>query len=370
MSGLISLVLVMSSFFRDVPLAPPNSILGVSLECKKDPFNGKIDLTIGAYRDNNGVPHVLECVREAEKQIFEEKLDHEYLSQDGDQKFLEVSQKLMFGDDATVLRENRVYSIQGISGTGSLRLACDFIAACLKGRKCYYPSVTWPNHPTLLDSAGVPSATYRYLDNTGCALDFSGLIEDLSLCPEGSIILLHLCAHNPSGVDPTDEQWAEILRVVKERKLLPFFDNAYQGFVSGCPHKDSAPARAFADTGLEMIITSSFAKNFGLYGERIGALHMVMATQEDVPKVASQLRVLSRALWSTCPLHGGRIVARILSNPALKELWERECRGMAERLNSVRAKLHADLVRLNVKGTWNHVVAQRGTNLTSYNMAF
>jgi aspartate/tyrosine/aromatic aminotransferase len=198
------------------------------------------------------------------------------------------------------------------------------------------------------------------LDSSGCALDFAGLIEDLRGFPEGSIVLLHLCAHNPTGVDPTSEQWTQILDVIKERRLLPFFDNAYQGFVSGCPHVDSAPARAFAETGLEMIVACSFAKNFGLYGERIGALHVVTASPADVPKVASQLRVVSRALWSTCPLHGGRIVGRVLSDPALKTLWERECKAMAERLSGVREKLYHALVRLNVKGTWEHVIKQRG----------
>lgn len=350
----------MSSFFGQVTLAPPNSILGISLECKQDPCPEKIDLTVGAYRDETGEPYVLECVRAAEKFIFESRLDHEYLSQDGDSIFLQSSQRLMFGEEATVLKEGRVYSMQGISGTGSCRLGFDFLAAHLKGRRCYYPEVTWPNHPTMLQSSGVPLGTYRYLDSSGCALDFEGLMEDLRSFAEGSVILLHLCAHNPTGVDPTPVQWTQILAVLKERHLLPFFDNAYQGFVSGCPHEDSAPARAFAETGLEMIVACSFAKNFGLYGERIGALHVVTSTTSDIPKVASQLRVLSRALWSTCPLHGGRIVGRILSSPELKCLWEKECMAMAQRLNDVRVKLHEALVRLNVKGTWDHVIKQRG----------
>lgn len=267
----------------------------------------------------------------------------------------------MFGEDSPILRDGRIYSIQGLSGTGSLRLACDFISSFLPSSTVYYPDTTWPNHPTMLASAGVKkTATYRYLDSTGCALDFDGLVEDLSQCPEGSIILLHLCAHNPTGVDPTDEQWHRIIDIIKTRKLLPFFDNAYQGFVSGCPHKDALAARLFAETGLEMIIACSFAKNFGLYGDRVGVLHMVTADTAPVSSIASQLRVVSRALYSTCPTHGARIVARVLGDPALKTLWEQECKGMADRLSGIRGKLHAELLRLNVKGTWDHVVAQRG----------
>jgi len=202
--------------------------------------------------------------------------------------------------------------------------------------------------------------TYRYLDSTGCALDFKGLMEDLAACPPGSVVLFHLCAHNPTGVDPSDDQWKEIIDLVKNNALLPFFDNAYQGFVSGCPHKDSIPARVFAETGLEMMVTSSFAKNFGLYGDRIGALHVVASDPNHVPNIASQIRVISRSLWSTCPTHGARIVSRILKDPTLKSLWEVECKGMADRLNNVRAQLHNELTRLNVKGTWHHVTAQRG----------
>lgn len=321
----------------------------------------KIDLTIGAYRDNEGRPKVLDAVREAEKMIFNEALNHEYLPQDGEAKFLDVSQKLFFGEDSNVLHEKRAYSIQGLSGTGSLLLAFTFIKKFFPASsKIYIPSTTWGNHPSMCAAAGLDVMRYRYLDSTGCALDFDGLLADISACPEGSVILLHMCAHNPTGVDPSDDQWRQILDVIKSKKLLPFFDNAYQGFVSGDPNKDAMPARLFADTGLEMIAACSFAKNFGLYGERIGVLHMVSSTTENVPKLASQLRAISRSLYSTPPLHGARIVARVLSTPQLKSMWESECKGMADRLSGVRSQLHTKLLGKNVKGTWDHIVAQRG----------
>ena len=329
--------------------------------CKKDTHPDKIDLTVGAYRDNNGKPQVLNAIREAEKLIFEEKLNHEYLPQDGEAQFLEGSQRLFFGDDSKCLQENRVYSIQGISGTGSLTLGFAFIKKHFpEGTTVYIPSTTWANHVNMCNSNGLNTARYRYLDGSGCALDFDGLIEDLSACPEGSVILLHMCAHNPTGVDPSDEQWLKILDVIKSRKLLPFFDNAYQGFVSGDPTKDALPARLFASTGLEMMASCSFAKNFGLYGDRIGALHVVASKAENVPKLASQIRVISRVIYSTPPLHGARIVGKVIGSPSLYKMWEGECKGMADRITAARNKFYSGLVSNNVKGTWDHVIAQRG----------
>lgn len=162
-----------------------------------------------------------------------------------------------------------------------------------------------------------------------------GLITDLRSCPPRSIVLLHMCAHNPTGVDPSQDQWQQILEVVKERELFPLFDAAYQGFVSGSPDEDAYPVRLFVEAGVEMMVACSFAKNFGLYGDRIGALH-VFTRAENVPRVSSQLRVISRSLYSTCPLHGARIVSTILNDPERRNKWLAECKGMADRLSSVR----------------------------------
>lgn len=366
----------MASFFESIPLAPPNSILGVAAECKKDPNPLKINLTIGAYRDSNGNPVVLDCVREAERRIFEANYDHEYLSQDGLPEFLTLSQKLMFGDNSKLISEERVLTVQGLSGTGCLRLASEFIGTFLQEKTCYIPEVTWPNHPAILDACRVKQGTYRYLDSTGCNLDFEGLMEDLNSFPHGSIILFHNCAHNPTGVDPSNEQWLEILQVVLTRNFFPFFDNAYQGFVSGCVHRDAFAVRTFAEAGLEMVVACSFAKNFGLYGERVGALHFVVSAgaaesenhmqefscvkEKRLSCVASQLRVLSRGLYSTCPAHGARIVSTVLGDPTLKAAWEAECAGMAHRLRTVRELLYGALVFHAVKGDWIHVFKQRG----------
>lgn len=202
------------SFFSSIPAVPPNSILGLALECKNDSYSGKIDLTIGAYRDNNGQPFVLPVVRKAEEIIIGQNLDHEYLAQDGHPVFVKESQKLMFGSESVPLNENRIYSIQSISGTGSLRLGFDFIGQLMPDRGCIVPSVTWPNHPAILKACGIKTSTYRYLDSSGCRLDFQGMMEDINKTEDGNVILLHSCAHNPSGVDPSEEQWNIILEAV------------------------------------------------------------------------------------------------------------------------------------------------------------
>ena len=237
---------------------------------------------------------------------------------------------------------------------------------------CIYPSTTWANHEPMLAASRIPSSTYRYLDSSGCALDFEGMIEDLKAAPIHSIVLLHMCAHNPSGVDPSEDQWRHILSIVEERQLFPLFDAAYQGFVSGDPNIDAFPVRLFASSSSsakEMMVACSYAKNFGLYADRIGALHVTASSPEVFPKIASQLRVISRVLYSTCPVHGARIVATILNEEARKAQWLSECKAMADRLNGVRTSLYDSLVEFKVKGTWDHVRKQRGmfsyTGLTS-----
>lgn len=349
-----------SSAFINIPLEPPNSILGLALECKKDPFPHKIDLTIGAYRNEQGVSEVLHCVRDAERLLFEQKVDHEYLSQDGHTLFNSMSQQLLFGEESKVLQDKKVYSIQGLSGTGCLKLASDFIALHMPNKICYMPAITWQNHNSILKSSRVPQKTYRYLDKSMTKLDFDGMMDDISSAPTGSVILLHNCAHNPTGIDPTEDQWRQILKVCKQNYLLPFFDNAYQGFVSGSPAIDAFAVRLFADAGMEMIVACSYAKNFGLYGERVGCLHVVVSKSDLVSNIGSQFRAISRSLYSTCPANGARLVALILSTPSLRTAWEKQCRAMAERLSGIRQDLYNELVKNKVKGDWSHLKSQRG----------
>lgn len=351
----------MTSILNSLTPEPPNAVLGLAQECNADIFPDKINLTIGAYRGEDGKPYVLPCVREAEKAIFETKFNHEYLLQDGLTEFNLATQKLLLGSDSQLISSGRIYTIQSVAGTGALRLGTEFIKRVRPDVVIAIPNYTWQNHPTIVNAAGITLATYTYLDATATSFDYEGMLASLEQLPENAIILLHSCAHNPSGSDPTDEQWKGILSVMKRRNLFPFFDNAYQGFVSGDPDVDAFSVRLFAaDPDMEMIIACSFSKNFGLYGERVGALHIITRTTDQAETVATILRAVARCLYSTCPSYGSRIVSYILSDEERKNAWKRECAAMAHRLNDIRANLHAELVQHNVKGKWEHVRTQRG----------
>lgn len=349
-----------SSIFSEVKELPANIVLGLNAECVADMFPDKINLTIGAYRDETGNPVVLRSVREAETFIYQSKMDNEYLPQDGDPSFTHQAKLLLFGEEHKVIQEHRAHTIQGISGTGSLYIGFNFLKKNFPGVKCIIPNISWENHKTILEELGISYSTYRYADSTGLHLDFNGFLDDVRRADEGTVVLFHMCAHNPTGIDPSDEQWGELLQVVKDRKHIPFFDAAYQGFVTGNVDTDAYSARMFADAGCEMLVAQSFSKNFGLYGHRAGALHVVSRNGAYIPAVASQLRVVARALYSTCPAHGARIVAAVLSNPERKALWKSECLVMATRLSATRAALLEELIEQNVKGDWSHLSTQKG----------
>jgi len=326
------------------------------------PHQKKINLTIGAYRDDCGNPVVLDVVRDAESIIYNSKMDHEYLVQDGLAEFTKAAQELMFGESSQLIKDRKIYSIQSVAGTGSLRLALDFARRVLPNATAYIPDTTWPNHPVLLNAAQYKIGRYRYIDSTGVGFDFQGMYEDLKNCPENSIVLFHSCTHNPSGVDPNNDEWRQILEVVQSRKLFTIFDNAYQGFVSGDPNKDAFAVRLFADAGVELIACCSFSKNFGLYGERLGCVHAVTSDAKHTEVVCTVLRAMARALYSTCPSYGARIVATVLGDPERKKEWLKQCGEMATRLNQVRRSLYDALVARKVKGPceWKHIIQQRG----------
>eukprot|EP00605_Chrysophyceae_sp_TOSAG23-4_P001868 GSChrysophyteH1.ASY1.ANO1.2060.1 assembled CDS len=319
------------SHFSNVELAPPNNVLGLAQEAKADNYPQKIDLTIGAYRDEKGKPLVLPSVRRAEEQIQKAQVNHEYLHQDGLASFNSASQILLFGH-----------------GTGCLTLALKFIKEQISAdATVYLPSVTWANHAPLCAAAGLKTATYAYLDAAGVGLDFDSMLADISRVPEGSVLLLHAIAHNPTGVDPTTDEWDQVREVVKSRRLLVLFDNAYQGFVSGDPHADAYAVRSFANDGLEMFVACSYSKNFGLYGERAGCLHVVLADVQLCATVASQMRVISRSIYSTCPAFGALVVSTILNDPEMNAMWLDDTKMMATRIAEVREALYAKLVELN-----------------------
>jgi len=301
----------------------------------------------------------LKTVRKAEKLIAQDtSLNHEYQPIAGHDGYRVRARALLLGADSPAIKENRAVTVQTISGTGALSLGGDFLVKFWPKANVYLPDPTWPNHPQNFARSGVKN--YRYWDEKTRGLDFKGMIEDINNAPSGSIILLHACAHNPTGVDPTRDQWKKIAEVIKAKNHFTFFDSAYQGFATGDLDGDAWAIRHFVSQGLEMLIAQSFAKNFGLYDCRIGALTVVAEDAAKAAAALSQLEIIIRATYSNPPSHGARIVNTILSDPELTAEWREELSGMSGRIIQMRRLLFDELKRLGTPGDWTHITSQIG----------
>ena len=288
---------------------------------------------------------------------------HEYQAIPGHAAFLAASQELAFGSDIMSSIKDRLISVQSLSGTGACSLGFTFLKKFAPSKVLFLPNPTWVNHFGVAHHAGLETCTYRYLDlskPTTPMLDFDGMMEDLQQAPMGSTILLHMCAHNPTGVDPTLEQWDKIANVMKERHLIPFFDNAYQGFASGDLEGDAASLRMFINKGLNPLLACSFAKNMGLYGERIGAFHVVTSDEASASATLSQLKIIARVLYSNPPQFGAMVAHRVMTDPNLRTLWETELKDMSGRIQKMRTELRR-LLEEKLPGTsWKHITDQIG----------
>jgi aspartate aminotransferase len=339
-------------------MGPADPILGLNDMFNKDTTADKISLGVGAYRTDEGKPLVLDSVLAAEKKIVDGGLNKEYAGISGLPDFCKLSCQFAYGDSSAPLAENRVAAVQTLSGTGACRLIGEFYSKFLgKGTAMYLPKPTWGNHHAIMKDAGMTVKEYTYYDGKG-GLDFNGLIADLNAAPNGSVFLLHACAHNPTGVDPTMEQWGEISAAFKAKGHIPFFDSAYQGFASGDADYDAGAVRKFVDDGHCIALAQSFAKNFGLYGERVGCLSVVCNDPDEAARVESQLKILIRPMYSNPPIHGARIVATILSDDTLKPQWYAECKAMADRILSMRQLLKDELATAGSTKNWSHITDQ------------
>ena len=261
--------------------------------------------------------------------------------------------------DSAALKENRVAITQSISGTGALRIGGAFLERLYPhGKAIYIPTPSWANHKAVFLDSGLEVKQYKYYNKDTIGLDFDGMVADLKAAPNQSMVLLHACAHNPTGVDPTEEQWQQISKVMKEKEHLPFFDMAYQGFASGDTDKDAYPLRLFVKEGHQPVLSQSFAKNMGLYGERVGAFSVVCASEEEKKRVDSQIKILVRPLYSNPPVHGARIASQILNDSTLNKQWLGEVKGMADRIIEMRALLKKNLEDLGSKQSWDHITNQ------------
>ncbi|XP_061421701.1 aspartate aminotransferase, mitochondrial [Lethenteron reissneri] len=350
-----------SSWWANVEMGPPDPILGVTEAFKRDTNPKKINLGVGAYRDDNGKPFVLPSVRKAEAILDGKKQDKEYLPIGGLAEFTKASAELALGQDSEVIKSGRYITVQCISGTGSLRVGGVFMSRFHQAsHDVFLPKPSWGNHTPIFRDSGLQLKAYRYYDPSTCGFDFSGALDDISKIPEKSIILFHACAHNPTGVDPKPEQWKEIAAVVKKRSLFPFFDMAYQGFASGDTNRDAWAVRYFLEQGHNIALCQSYAKNMGLYGERIGAFTMVCTDAEEAKRVESQLKILIRPMYSNPPLTGARLAATIMNTPDLRKEWLVELKGMADRIIGMRSQLVNDLKKEGSTHNWQHITDQIG----------
>ncbi|KZT68194.1 PLP-dependent transferase [Daedalea quercina L-15889] len=350
-----------------VPLAPADPIYKLTYAYKDDPFPKKVNLGVGAYRDDSNKPWVLPVVKKATDIVLNDPaLDHEYLPITGLPDFTSAAARLVLGPDSPALLEGRVSSVQTISGTGANHVGALFLSRFYRWdegapRVAYVSDPTWVNHFQIFRGVGVPLETYPYYDAATIGLAFDRYLAFIKAAPPRSVFVVHACAHNPTGVDPTREQWAQIADVVLERGHYVFFDSAYQGFASGDLDADAWAVREFVKLGVPLLICQSFAKNAGLYGERVGALHIVSPSPEAAVRVKSQLAILTRSEISSPPAYGARVMALIMNNAELFEEWKRDIKTMAERIIAMRKELHRLLTEeLKTPGNWDHIVKQIG----------
>lgn len=350
------------SMFAGVEVGPPVEVFALNQACLKDPNPNKVNLGVGAYRTNEGKPWILPVVKKAEAAIVADgSLNHEYLPVLGMDNVTNAATTLLLGDDSEAIKSKRAFGVQCLSGTGALRVGAEFLCRILGRTTFYYSSPTWENHHKVFVYAGFTEPrTYRYWHQERRGIDFEGMIEDLKAAPEGAVIILHACAHNPTGVDPTQDQWKQIADVCEEKKLFPFFDSAYQGFASGDPNKDAFAVRYFVERGFELFCAQSFAKNFGLYNERIGNLTVVQKDDSTKAAVASQITLLVRGMYSNPPAFGSRIVNLVLNDATLRSEWMDCIKTMSSRIITMRKALYDELVALKTPGTWEHITQQIG----------
>ncbi|EMJ9773861.1 TPA: amino acid aminotransferase [Morganella morganii] len=345
--------------FENITAAPADPILGLADSFRQDPRENKINLGIGVYKDETGKTPVLSCVKKAEKYLLDNETTKNYLPITGIPEFGTVTQALLFGDNSDIITAKRARTAQAPGGTGALRIAADFIAKQTSAKRVWISNPTWPNHNGIFAGAGLEIRTYNYYDAENHALDFNGMLASLEAAQAGDVILLHGCCHNPTGIDPTAEQWAQLSVLVKEKGLLPVFDFAYQGFAAGLD-EDAQGLRIFAKSHPEMLVASSYSKNFGMYNERVGACTLVAADPDTADRAFSQIKIVIRTNYSNPPSHGGAVVTTVLSDPELKEEWIQELTTMRERIKRMRQLFVNTLQEKGAKQDFSFIIRQNG----------
>ena len=347
------------SLLSGVEMAPRDPILGLTEAYNADKNPKKVNLGVGVYTGDDGKVPLLECVRRAEQQLVEQPAARNYLPIDGLAAYDKAVQGLVFGADSAALKEGRIITVQTLGGTGGLRVGGDFLRRTAPKAELWISDPSWENHRAVFENAGFKVNTYAYYDAKTRGLDFDAMLASLEKIPAGEIVVLHACCHNPTGVDPTPEQWTQVIEVVNKRGLIPFVDIAYQGFAENV-EADGAVVRRFAHAVAPVFVSSSFSKSFSLYGERVGALSIVAASSDEAARALSQVKRLVRTSYSNPPVHGGQIVATVMAHPELRALWEAELGQMRDRIRDMRALLAAKIKARVPSADFTFVTRQRG----------
>ncbi len=345
--------------FGTLDFAPADPILGLEEAFKRDPNPGKINLSVGVYRDAYGNTPVFRAVKHAEELILRNEISKTYLAIDGMPEYAAAVQPLLFGPEHPLVTHQLAVTAHTPGGTGGLRVAADFLSKIRPTTTVWVSQPTWPNHPNVFRAAGLAVQTYPYFDAAGNRLDFDAMMAVLANLPAGDAVVLHGSCHNPTGIDPSPEQWAHISALLAERNLLPLVDFAYQGLANGID-VDATSIRTLWQPGREMIVVSSYSKNFGLYNERTGALTLVAATSSEAQAALSHIKTVVRTNYSNPPAHGAKIVTTILRTPELRADWVAELGEMRVRIRQMREKFVANLAALGVQRDFSFLLNQNG----------
>ncbi len=347
------------NLFTAVEMAPRDPILGLNEQFAADTNPNKVNLGVGVYFGGDGKMPLLQCVQKAEKLLMEKPTARNYLPIDGIAAYDNAVKALVFGAGSEPVKSGRVATIQGLGGTGGLKVGADFLRKLLPQAKVLISDPSWENHRGIFTNAGFTVETYTYYDAARRGIDFEGMLASLNAAPAGTIVLLHACCHNPTGYDLNMAQWDQVIQVVKSRNLTPFLDMAYQGFGHGIA-EDGAVVGKFISAGLQFFISTSFSKSFSLYGERVGALSVVCTDKAEADRVLSQLKIVIRTNYSNPPTHGGAVVATVLGDPELRALWEQELGEMRVRIKDMRQKLVDGLKAAGVQQDFSFITQQIG----------
>jgi aromatic-amino-acid transaminase len=348
-----------ASYFSNIPAAVPDPILGVAEAFRADPHTDKVNLGVGVYQDNDGRTPILESIRRATALWTSKEDTKSYLTIDGVAAYNSGTQELLFGKDSAVIKDKRVMTMQSIGGTGALRLGAELIRQFFPGSALYVSDPSWENHKMLFQGSGLTVGSYPYYDAKTNGLKTDEMLTALRALPEHSVVLLHACCHNPTGVDIDLQTWEAVAEICAKHRLIPFLDSAYQGFAEGL-QADARPIRLLADKGLTFIVTTSYAKSFSMYRERCGAMTVVTGSAQESSNLLTQMKRIVRTIYSSPASFGAQLVATVLTTPELRTMWEQELEGMRLRILEMRHAFTNTLREMIPDRDFSFIEKQRG----------